>query len=87
MAYHAASGMQEMSILDRRRKFITMSGMSVLVGFLLGIRNSSNRLEGLVPNGLAARKVREPVKYNYTSQFLSKSIWSIFIEPQRRPTQ
>ena len=44
MAYPAAMGMKEFSILERRRRFISMSSLSIWVAFFCGLRNSYNRL-------------------------------------------
>lgn len=73
------------SIFSRRQDFYAMIAMSAILSFTLGARNSFYRLEGLVPNGLRARKVTEPVKYDYTSEFLNNSFLSWIYEAPRKP--
>lgn len=57
--------------------------MSWVFGGILAVRNSCYRLEGLVPNGLETAPVREPVKYDYTSNFLERSFWAAIFQPQK----
>lgn len=74
-------------LFEKRSEYFWCSSWSLLAGVLFGLRNSFYRLEGLVPNGLPANEVMEPVKYDYTSSFLNKSFWSFFFEENRKPSQ
>lgn len=55
------------SYYSRRSSFIFNSRMALVAALILGFRNSCYRLQGLVPNGLPANNVYEPVKYDYTT--------------------
>ena len=61
-----------------------MVNFALIGGFFLGLRNSMYRLEGLVPNGLAAQSTDTPVKYDYTSEVLKGSLWNICFEPRNK---
>lgn len=75
------------SIFSRKLDFGAMMLMSATFSFILGARNSYYRLEGMVPNGLKARKVTEPVKYDYTSEFLNNSFLSLIYEGHKKPSK
>lgn len=83
--YRAVKATTDFPMLQRRGEHMFLSIFTLAVGVYFGLRNSTYRLEGLVPNGLPAKKVYEPVKYNYTSAFLKNSVWGLFIDPKRRP--
>lgn len=87
LSYRISNQMVDVAIIGRKKQFTLLASFSVLTGAFLGLRNSCYRLQGLVPNGLPARKVYEPIKYNYTSNFLKNSFWSVLFEPRRKPTQ
>ena len=72
------------NILDKRSEFLRIITMSWIFGGLFGIRNSSYRLQGLVPNGLEIQVEKEPIKYDYTSKFLETSIWSAVFDSNRK---
>lgn len=57
LSFRLASRGHFQSILSRRKDFFFMVSFSVLTSFLMGSRNSYYRLQGLVPNGLRARKM------------------------------
>lgn len=75
------------SIFSKKQDFFAMMAMSFILSFTLAARNSFYRLEGLVPNGLKARKISEPVKYDYTSTFVNNSFLSFIYEGPKKPTQ
>jgi len=45
----------------------------------LALRNSSNRLEGYVPNGLPKQEA-ELVKYDFTSELINSTFLRYFVE-------
>lgn len=55
---------------QKRKNFGVCIAVTGFVALTFGLLNSSYRLEGLVPNGLKANPVVEPVKYNLTGPLL-----------------
>ena len=76
------------SIMEKRTSFTRLVGLSWFIGLILGLRNSSYRLEGLVPNGLEKNLEAddETIKYDFTSDFLGKSIWG-YVFPSYKDKQ
>jgi hypothetical protein len=57
----------------------------VAFGVALALRNSANRLEGYVPNGLPKLE-SELVKYDFTSEIINTTFWKYFFESHDKPT-
>lgn len=55
------------SYMHERSEYKRMTWYFYAMAIGMGLRNSSNRLEGLVPNGLPPKVVEDPLKYDYTS--------------------
>ncbi len=58
---------RHVNFFEKRRGYLTIVRIGIFVSIYLGMRNSMYRLQGLVPNGLPANKVYEPLKYDYTT--------------------
>ena len=73
------------SLLERQASYKRLVGLSWVVGFIFGLRNSCYRLQGLVPNGLTENVNinDETVKYDYTSDFLEKTVWGYIFASQK----
>lgn len=51
---------------------------------MFALRNSANRLEGYVPNGLP-KQPTELVKYDFTSDLINSTFWRYLIESHDKP--
>lgn len=67
------------SIIERRNDFRRFHRIFTVFGIALALRNSSYRLEGMVPNGLPKRS-EDLVKYDFTSEIINSTFWRYFIE-------
>lgn len=72
-------------IIERRNDYKRYHRIFTVFGLVMALRNSANRLEGFVPNGLP-RETPELVKYDFTSEILNSTIWKYFIESHHKPS-
>ena len=74
------------NILDRRQDFKQIHRIIFTFGFAFALRNSYNRLEGYVPNGLPRTPVDDVVKYDFTTKIINSTFWQYIFETQAKPT-
>jgi hypothetical protein len=54
-------------LLHRKFFFKRITNLVLFAGLFFALNNSSNRLQGFVPNGLPSKRTEEVLKYDYTS--------------------
>jgi hypothetical protein len=74
------------SLIKRRIYYKRCVNLFIAAGFCMGLINSSNRLQGYVPNGLPKKRTQEVLKYDYTSQFVSQTPWKYIFSGRNRPS-
>lgn len=74
------------SIIKRRVLYKRIVNMFILAGLGFGMVNSSNRLQGYVPNGLPKKRTQDVLKYDYTSQFVSQTPWKYLFSGRSKPS-
>jgi hypothetical protein len=74
------------SLIKRRLYYKRLVNLFIAAGFCSALINSSNRLQGYVPNGLPKKRTQEVLKYDYTSQFASQTPWKYIFSGRARPS-
>lgn len=73
-------------MLRKRYYYKRVVNIILVAGIYFGLRNSANRLEGYVPNGLPKKRTQEVLKYDYTSQFLNQTPWKHVFSGRTKPS-